>query len=179
MHYYRQSIILFGIVLPALGTAAIVGIGAMAKSKVSASFDNKLSTYKTYERSSREGREIESQVTRQRDHIARWNQQLSEEVASTVASNLREISATLPTKEFQQTAFERPSASGGFGAASAQKSSQLRIAFRGTFRTVQKALLELETRLPQLQLQELRMEPSTGGASVLLNFQVTYTAWES
>ena len=98
-------------------------------------------------------------------------------MASTVATNLREISSSLPSKEFQQTAFERPSGSGGFGSASAQKSSQLRIAFRGTFRTMQRAFLELETRMPQLQLQDLKMDPSSTQSS-LMNFQVTYTAWE-
>ena len=61
---------------------------------------------------------------------------------------------------------------------SAQKSSQIRIAFRGTFRTMQRAFLELETRMPQLQLQDLKIDPSSSG-SALLNFQVTYTAWEN
>ena len=84
----------------------------------------------------------------------------------------------LPGKEIQQTAFERPSGSGGFGSASAQNSSQIRIAFRGTFRTLQQAFLQLETRMPQLQLQEFRMDPNSTQSS-LLNFQVTYTAWEN
>ena len=76
-------------------------------------------------------------------------------------------------------AFERLGQSGGFGSVSAQKSSGLKFNFRGTFRTVQRAFLELETRMPNLQLQELKMEPSGTGESQLLNFQVTYTAWES
>ena len=38
--------------------------------------------------------------------------------------------------------------------------------------------LELETRMPQLQLQDLKIDPiSTHSAFV--NFQVTYTAWEN
>ena len=52
------------------------------------------------------------------------------------------------------------------------------MAFRGTFRTMQRAFLELETRMPQLQLQELRIDPSSSQSS-LLNFQVIYTAWEN
>jgi hypothetical protein len=84
----------------------------------------------------------------------------------------------LPNKEIQQTAFEPTSTKSGFGAVSAQSSSQLRIAFRGTYRTMQRAFLELETRMPQLQLQELRIDPSSNQSS-LLNFQVSYTAWEN
>ena len=178
MHLYRQPIILFGIVIPVLVAAAVGGGGFLLKSKMIASFDNKQKTYKTYEQSRNAGREVEAQVARQRPHIARWNTQLSQETASAVTTNLRKISEHLPAKEIQQTSFERPAGTGGFGNVSAQKSSQLRIAFRGTYRTLQRAFLELETLMPQLQLQELRMDPISN-QSTQLNFQVTYTAWEN
>ena len=55
------------------------------------------------------------------------------------------------------------------------------MVFRGTFRTMQRAFLELESRMPQLQLQELRIDPSPNqqNQAPLLNFQVNYTAWEN
>lgn len=178
MHLYRQPIILFGIILPAIAAAVLIGIFSMLKSNMVASSEIKQKSYKTYEAGRIAGLEIEAQVSRQRQHLDRWKTQLSAETASAVTTNLREISEQLPTKEIQQTAFERPSTSGGFGAVSAQTSSQIRIAFRGTFRTMQRAFLELETRMPQLQLQDLKIDPSTNQSS-LLNFQVTYTAWEN
>jgi len=178
MHFYRQTIILFGVIVPVLIAAAVVGVGSLIKSKMAASFTSKETNYKTYEQGRIAALEIEGQVTRERQHLDRWEAQLSEETASAVATNLREISDNLPAKEIQQTSFERPSGNGGFGSASAQSSSQIRMAFRGTFRTLQSAFLALETRMPQLQLQELRMEPSSTQSS-LLNLQVTYTAWEN
>jgi hypothetical protein len=178
MHLYRQPIILFGIVIPVLVAAAFGGGGFLLKSKMISSFDNKQKTYKTYEQSRIAGLDIETQVGRQRPHIERWNTQLSQETASAVTTHLRKISEHLPAKEIQQTAFERPGGTGGFGSVSAQKSSQLRIAFRGTYRTLQRAFLELETLMPQLQLQEFRMDPISNQSSQL-NFQVTYTAWEN
>jgi hypothetical protein len=177
MHLYRQPIIIFGIVLPIVGAAAVVG-ACLLKSKMVSSFDNKQKNYKTYEQGRLAGLEIEAQVTRQRQHLDRWEEQFSQETASSVATNLREILERLPSKEIQQTAFERPSGGGGFGAAAAQGSSQIRIAFRGTYRTMQRAFLELETCMPQLQLQDIRIDPSTSQSS-LMNFQVTYTAWEN
>jgi hypothetical protein len=42
---------------------------------------------------------------------------------------------------------------------------------------MQKAFLELETWMPQLQLEDLKIDPSSSLTS-LLNFQVSYTAWE-
>lgn len=176
MHLYRQPIILFGIVVPIVVAAVIGGVGSMMKSKMEASFANKQATFKTYEMGRRAALEIESEVIRQRPHLDRWSEQLAEETASTVTTNLREITSKLPPKEIQLSAFD-PSSSGGFGAVSAQKSSQVRIALRGTYRTMQRAFLELETRMPQLQLQDLKMSPNTSQAS-LLNFEVSYTAWE-
>jgi hypothetical protein len=178
MHLYRQPIILFGAVLPIVATAVLIGVFSMLKSNMVASSEIKQKSYKAYEAGRIAGLEIEALVSRQRPHLTRWSRQLSQETASAVTTNLREISEHLPAKELQQTAFERPSGSGGFGAISAQNSSQIRIAFRGTYRTMQRAFLELETRMPQLQLQDLKIDPSTT-QSALLNFQVTYTAWEN
>lgn len=178
MHLYRQTIALFGIVIPILACAALVGVCFFLKSKMNASFDNKLSKYKAYEMSRLSGLELEAQVTRQFQHMDRWKTQLSQETASEVTTNIREIIERLPTKEIQQTAFEPSKTKTGFGGVSAQPSSQLRIAFRGTYRTMQRAFLELETRMPQLQLQDLRIDPSSNQSS-LLNFQVSYTAWEN
>lgn len=178
MHLYRQPIVLFGIVVPIALTAVVVGVCFMLKSNMVASYDNKVKSYKAYEISRISGLEIEAKVTKDRQNLERWKTQLSQETASLVTTNLREIYEHLPTKEIQQTAFERPNGSGGFGSAAGQHSSQIRIAFRGTFRTMQRAFLELETRMPQLHLQDLRIDPSTT-QSALLNFQVTYSAWEN
>ena len=177
MHFYRQTITLFGIVVPVIVALAIGGICYLLKSKMTASFNNKQENYKTFEQSRIASVEIESQVTRQRQHLDRWSNALAQETASAVTTNLREIFSHLPSKEIQQTSFERANAAGGFGSISAQKSSQIRIALRGTYRALQRTFLELETRMPQLQLLELRLDPSTN-QSTLLNCQVTFTSWE-
>lgn len=176
---YKQSIILFGIVIPVLIAAVLIGACAFLRSKITGSFDNKIQYYSGYENSRMGALAIETQLKRQRGDYERWNEMLKQETFSVVTTNLRAIGEKLPPKEFQQTAFERLGQSGGIGSVSAQKSSGLKFNLRGTFRTVQKAFLELETRMPNLQLQELKIDPSSTTDSQLLNFQVTYTAWES
>lgn len=178
MHIYRQPIIIFGIGMPVLVAVVVVGICFFFKGQMMTSYQNKKKNHTAFEQGRMAGLVIESQVSRQQEHIKRWNEQLSQETASTVTSNLRAIAEHLPKKEYQQTAFDPSNTKGGFGSVSAQKSSQLRIAFRGSFRTMQRAFLELETRMPQLQLQDLKIDPSAS-QSALLNFQVTYTAWEN
>lgn len=178
MNLYRQTIILFGLVLPIVVAALLAGGGFFLKSKMVESYNNKLTHYKSSEQSRLAALEIESKVIKQRQYVDQWNTQLSQETASQVTTHLREISEQLPSKEIQQTSFDRSNGKTGFGSITSQNSSELRLAFRGTYRTVQKAFLELETRMPQLQLQELRIDPSSGQSN-LLNFQVTYTAWEN
>ena len=175
--FYRQSIVLFGFVLPFVVCAAIVGAGVAIKAKAAASFQLKQSLYKTAETNRVGALGIEAQVSKKRPHVERWIAQIEKETANSITSNLKEIGDMLPAKEFQQTAVEYPTGSFGFASVSAQKSSQVKLAFRGTFRSMQKAFIELETRMPQLQLQDLKIEPSSSSTSTL-NFQVNYTAWE-
>ena len=175
--FYRQSIIIFGFVLPALICAVIVGGGIALKAKANSSFQENQALYKSSEANRIGSQGIEAQISKKRQHVERWKSQMDKETANAITSHLKEISDKLPAKEFQQTAFERPTGNSGFASASAQSSSQVRLAFRATFRSMEKAFLDLETRMPQLQLQELKIDPSSSSASTM-NFQVTYTAWE-
>ena len=177
--FYRQSIILFGFVVPFAICAAIVGGGVALKSKTSASFAEKQTLYKSAENDRVGALGIEAQISKKRPHMERWLAQVEKETANSITSHLKQIGDSLPAKEFQQTAVEYPNAKGGFANVSAQDSSQVRLAFRGTYRSVQLALAELESRMPQLQLHEFKIDPSTSTSSTSsLNFQVTYTAWE-
>ncbi len=176
---YKQPIILFGIVIPMLIALAVIGASGYFRKKFTASFAEKIQHYKGYEVSRSGALGIEAQISRQRESTENWKELVGQETFSLVSTNLREIAESLPPKEFQQTSFERLGDSTGFGSVSAQKSSGLKFSFRGTYRSVQRAFLELETRMPNLQLQELQIDPSAGAESSLLNFQVTYSAWEN
>jgi len=176
---YKQSIILFGIVVPLLIAAVILGACSFVRGKFTGSVEEKALHFSGHERNRMAVLESESRLSRQRADYKRWKELTSEDTFSLVTTNLREIGEALPPKEFQQTAFERLEKSSGLGSISGQKSSGLKFNFRGTFRSVQKALLELETRMPNLQLLDLKIDPNQAADFPLLNFQVTYTAWEN
>jgi hypothetical protein len=181
MNFYRQSIVLFGIVFPILILGLLLGGCFLLKGKMAASFATNQGLFKTYEVSRLKAVEIETTIVNQRSHLEYWNVLLAKEAASAVNSQLSAIAETLPSKEYQKASFDRTAGTGGLGSATAQQSSLIRIGFRGTFRTMQRAFLELESSLPQLQLQELSIKPNASqqGQSPLLNIQVTYTAWEN
>jgi hypothetical protein len=176
MNLYRQSIALFGFVLPVFVALILVVVGLMIKGKTTQSFNGKCSHFKGFEQDERMASELEKEIGNKRRHIELWEELISHETASTVSSNLRSIEDQLPNKEFQTTGQQFPTSRNGFASVSEQESTQVRLAFRATFRAMQHALIALETRMPQLQLQDLKMAPSNN--SNTLNFDVNYTAWE-
>jgi hypothetical protein len=178
MKFYNQPIIFFGLLLPALLTAAIVVTCFMGLDHVETTLRQKAEINRQLKLSRNGLMQVESSVLAERDHLERWKNLLAEESASSVTRHLKAIAGRLPEAEFQQTSFETPTGSVGFGAVSAQKSAQIRIGARGTYRSIQLALFELETRMPQLQLQEMRLSPNPNQPS-LLNVQVSYTSWEN
>lgn len=176
MNHYRQSIILFGFVLPLIVAAVFVAAVGFIRARTLASFGQKNAHFASYESNRHQALAIEAAIGKQRASVEDWNKVLQQETASNVSLQLREISAKLPAKEFQQTSFSRPTNAGGLGTVTAQKSALLDLSFRANFRSMQRAFLELESRLPQLQLNELRIDRTPQASN--LNFQVNYTAWE-
>lgn len=178
MKLYRQAIIIFGAVIPVLFAVGLVAIGFVLKSKADKTYEAKKASYAKSNTESAMAANILQQISPKRAHLERWNEKLSAETASVIGINLREISEKLPNKEIQQTAFDPSSNSSGMGKASAQNASSVRMGFRGTYRTLQKAFLELETRMPNLVLEEISMEPANTSA-YLLKLQIIYTAWQN
>jgi molybdopterin converting factor small subunit len=178
MNYYRQSIILFGIVVPFLICAIAIGGCIYAIGDFQQTLKTKQAEFKTNSTLQKTIKELEKEVGAERPYLERWTEDLSKETASSVSNNLRRITSKLPPKEIIQTAFEPSATKGGFGSASAQKSSIVKVGFRGTYRTIQRALLELESIMPQLHIVDMKMDPISGENS-MINMQVTYTVWEN
>jgi len=176
MNHFRQSIVIFGFALPLLVLVVVIGIFAFLRGKVSESFASKASYYKSYNSDRLQAMEIENKIGKKRTHTALWAKTIHQETISTLSGHLQELSKKLPSKEFQQTSFAPSNKAGGFGHASAQHSVAIDFSYRATFRSMQQAFVDLESRMPQLQLNDLKISRSP--QSNTLNFQATYTAWE-
>lgn len=178
MKLYQQSILIFGLAIPLLLAAAVFSACFVIRGKITTSLAAKTEQFGQLQQTRRAAQEVERTVGIERENLERWSKQMSQETASVVTATLRKIEERIPDNQFTQTSFERPTAAAGFGTVSAQRSSQIQMSFRGTYRSVQQAFLELETRMPQLQLQDLRISPNPNQPA-LHNIQVSYTAWEN
>ena len=63
----------------------------------------------------------------------------------------------------------------GLGKGISQPASQVEMKFTGTYRAMQLALMEVESKLPQLQLDSLVMAPDSGAKKI--NFTTKFTVW--
>ena len=109
MNYFRQPIALFGFVLPIVITIAVIAGALMIKGSVTRSFNEKFAHYRGFEQNKRQALAAEAEISKKREYIERWEALVSEETASAVTLNLREIEELLPAKEFQKTAQDHPS----------------------------------------------------------------------
>lgn len=176
MHLYRQSIIVFGIVLPLLLFALAFGGLMFAKGKVAAEHEERVGKYRSHRKNTRETAALQDEIAGRRKLLEKWNEMLAIETSASVTAHLGRLEEKLPGKEFQTTAQSRDPEGGTLAGNTPQASEQMKVAFRGTFRSVQLAFLELESRMPRLQLESLEVEPSD--TPNLLEFSAAYTSWK-
>jgi len=172
---YRKAILVFGFVLPGFFAAAIIGGLLYTKSELQSSMAEKRKLFSASEKSRLEIEKTEKRLIRQRPLAALWAASVEEESAKSLTDAINKLQNQLPEGEFQPTS-NRAAGRGAFSTSPAYPSTELQLSFRATYRSMQLAFLEIESRMPQLQLQTLKVERTPNGQN--LTFQVTYTAWE-
>lgn len=174
--YYKQPIVVFGLAAPLLLIAVAFGGILHFKDKFEKTYEERLSNYTQYRKNEQVREGLESVVMGQKSTLGTWMKLFETPTASRVNSLLGEVQKRFSGDEFQQTSFQRLTSTGGIGGASTQQSVQLQLKFRGTYRGLQNAFLELETQMPQLQLDMLKLKQETDRN--LLSAELNYTAWE-
>jgi len=177
MRHYQISILLFGLVLPLLVAGGVFAASFIVRGKLADEFAEKTQQYNQLQQNRKALAELQAASGREMENLERWSSQTSQEMPATVRTTMRKIEELLPDREFTLTSSESPAGAAGFGTVASHSSSQIRLSFRGNFRSVQRAFLELETRIPQLQLHELRIAPNPNQPS-MHNVQVAYSVWE-
>lgn len=175
--YYKQPVLVFGLIAPVFAILLVLGLGLHFRGKFEKTYQARKANYENYKRVEAQREALEKRVRSQEPHMNRWMGLFEKATASSVNGFFGEFQKRYNSQEFQQIAFRRTSAKGGLGGASAQPSIQIQLGFRGTFRALQNAFLELETRMPHLQLDSLKLKVSNPNRTVL-DANLIYTAWQ-
>ncbi len=175
--HYKEPVIIFGLVVPVVLVLVVLGLGIHFRGKFEDNYKVRKSQYEDFKRGTAQREGLERKIQEQEPHLNRWMALFEKATASSVNGFLSEFQKQYNGQEFQQIAFRRTASSGGIGGASAQPSIQIQLGFRGTYRALQNAFLEMETRMPHLQLDSIKLNVSTPNRKVL-NADLIYTAWQ-
>jgi len=175
--YYKQPVVVFGVALPLLGLILIFAVSFNYRSKFEQTFRIRKDQYVTHQKVTKQREALEEKIDNQRPYLSSWMGLFDQAADSSVNAVLNDLETRFSGNEIQQTSFRRSPASGGIGGASKQTAVQLQLSFRGTYRGLQNAFLEMEARMPQLQMDNLKLRKESNRN--LLNAEVTYTAWQT
>jgi len=184
MTKHTQSILLFGIILPAVGMGLVFGGLLKGRGKLLAKKEQKIQMYEGYKASAEELAAVESQlsVEGRMDQMEYWDSQLKKEFVQNLTQSINEITSQFSEDQLMRTELSRPSARSPLASSTDNPHSRFKLSFEGGFSPMQTALAELEMRMPQLVLESLEIKPyrdSGGTGRDRLRFDVTYLAWHN
>lgn len=174
--FYKQSVLAFGLVAPLLVIAVLFGIAMHYKGDLETTYEQRRTGYAKYKQTQQVREGLEQTVKSQQPLMNKWMDLFETATASKVNGILGDVQKRFPGEEFQQTSFRRSHSKSGIGGASKQPSVQLDLKFRGTYRGLQNAFLELETHMPHLQLDTMKIKQEQN--KNLLSADLVYTAWQ-
>ncbi|NNC88137.1 MAG: hypothetical protein HKN82_06715 [Akkermansiaceae bacterium] len=175
--FYKEPVIVFGGVAPLVAVVVAFVVLFNYKGKLETEHRMKQRSYEEVQKVVRERQRLEAKVDEQAPYLNSWMSLFEKPTATSVNGFLGAVQKKFGGEEFQQTAFRRSSSSSGIGSASAQPSIQIQLAFRGTYSALQNAFVELETSMPQLQLDSIKITPNANRK--VLNADLVYTAWQT
>lgn len=173
---YKIGVIAFGVVLPLLAVLVLVGVMISQKKRIDKEYAARQLIYTQNKNTEMQTKAIAAQLKSYQERSNQWDKLLDDSNVGTVTGILKEVSDTFAgSKTFKQDNFAFVNQKTGIGAASQQPSLSFTLAFSGTFSALQESLLNLETRMPNLNLNSLELAPQTNGS--LLEAKLSYSAW--
>ena len=178
MSRYTQSIVVFGLIIPGILLGFLIGGVFFGRQKLSLLKAEKKGLFELFSESSSKAEIIEEKLTanQRRDQMSYWEEKLGKDFIQSLSQNLSEVLAPFSDKQLMRTELSRPSGRSSLAPAAEVEHSRLKLSFEGGFGPMQRALAELEIRMPQLVLERLDIVPLRNETRPL-KFDVTYLCW--
>jgi len=173
--YYKKSVAIFGLVLPLLGLGLLACACLYGVSSVKKKFASKKVAYDKAQIAEQKTTQLQGRVASNGTHLKDWQKVLSSETRGTFVEHWKVAEKKFSGQEFTRAPHNWVNYSEGLGKGISQPASQVEMKFSGTYRAMQLALMEIESKLPQLQLDSLSMTPDSSGGK--LNFTTKFTVW--
>lgn len=172
---YKKAVGVFGIAIPMV---VMTGLALFALSKASDVEKKYLAKERLLKREQiikMQNAALKKQVKEQEEALNGWKELIAGESPRTFLQHWKETEKQFKSDEFIRELPVWQNRSTGIGKGVGQEAGQVVMTFDATYRAMQTALLEMETRLPQMQLDSIEISPSKQGG--LLNFKTQHTVW--
>lgn len=174
-NYYKQSVVAFGIVIPLILILVVIGVAFYFSSSIGSEYKKKKMAYDKERQAMQHTMALQGKVQSTADYVKEWDNLLATETRGTFLEHWKRAEEKFSGKELTKTSHNWTNYSGGLGKGVGQPASQVNMSFSATYRAMQMAMLEMETKLPQMQLDSLTIKPDRNGETV--NFNTTFTVW--
>lgn len=175
-NHYKKSILLLGVVLPAALIILLFIVGLTKFNGFNVECEKREADFKKVQMLEINSKQLKQAVESNAEQMKLWTKLMDTETRGTFITRLNEIQRQFKATDLKKTSHNWVNISEGIGRANNQPASQVEMSFLGTYSAMQLAMLDLETELPQLQLDSLIMTP-VGEESNLIEFDTVFTLW--
>ena len=173
---YKKSVAVFGLAMPLLFLAFLIAAVLVAKGRVSDMYQVRERTHQQGVTMKRQLALLENKVRSKKERLQAWQTMLSQQSRSSFTQDWKDAGRSFKRNEFQSDLPAWKSKSSGLGGKLQQPASQVTMTFDASFRAMQTVLMEMETKLPQMQMDSMSMNPNPDGRT--MNFKTTFTVWK-
>jgi len=173
--YYKKPVVAIGMVVPLLVILALLMGTIYGFSKLNKSYQGKKLAYKKAEIARQNTMTLQGKVGQNNLVMKQWQNMLATETRGTFIDHWKSAEQKFKGNELTRSPHNWINYSEGMGKGVNQASSQVSMDFSATYRAMQLTLMEVETKLPQMQLDSIIMKPEKNGGRI--NFSTQFTVW--
>ncbi|MBT8036173.1 MAG: hypothetical protein KJO21_01395 [Verrucomicrobiae bacterium] len=155
--------------------AIIAGVCYSMTSSVGLKYKKKQKVYDLGHREIRQTMDLQLKVAQNAEKLKEWDTMMRTETRGTFLEHWKTAEKNFKGKELTKSSHNWTNYSQGLGLGVQQPASQVNMKFTATFRAMQLALMEMETILPNMQLDFIKMTPDDSGNAI--HFDTTFTVW--
>ena len=173
--YFKNAILICGLAIPIFIMVIIAAVVLFFSAKVDKNLKTSRASYEKAQKEQKEVAKLQAEVGQSTGYLKQWEDNLNAETRGTFLEHWKDAEKKFSGKEFSRFPHNWINKTDGLGKDVNQSASQVEMNFSATFSAMQRALIQVESTLPQMQLDSLSMTPDSKGER--LNFKTQFTVW--
>lgn len=173
--YFKTPVIVFGLAVPLVLMAVVAIIIVVFTGRVDEKLALNTVQYEKGQNTEKAIVKLQKKVGQNAAHLKQWQDTIDSGSRESFLAHWKEVEKDLSGREFSRLSHTWLRTNDGLGKGVGQPVMQVEMNFLATFRAMQQALIAIESRSPQIQLDSFSMIPDS--EKTRLNFKAKFTIW--